>query len=313
MAPPETLTVASNEGGTRLDVFLLRRLSVSSRATVQKWIRQGNVLINGKSAKSSLKLHAGDRIEIHHAENATNSAILVPWDTQLDIVYEDESILAINKPSGMVTHPGAGNRTRTLANAVQSMRPEMSGVGHPLRPGIVHRLDKETSGLVLLAKTQDAYAYLVRLFKDRAIEKHYRAIAYGEFPHAEGRIEKALGRDPHDRKKISTRARQSRSAITLTRVLQNLGFATVLDVQILTGRTHQIRVHLSSEHHPIVGDGKYGGGDWNRISDPKLRAQLRDGGFFGLHSYSLKFAHPADARPMLLQAPLPQLWLELIR
>jgi 23S rRNA pseudouridine1911/1915/1917 synthase len=313
LAPPEVFTVSSDESETRLDVFLLHRLSVSSRATVQKWIRQKNVLINGKSAKSSHKLHPGDRIELNRPAESAASATLAPWDFPLDVVYEDESILAINKPSGMVTHPGAGNRSHTLANAVLSMHPELSAVGHPLRPGIVHRLDKETSGLVLLARTQEAYAHLVRLFKDRAIEKHYRAFAYGEFPHTEGRIEKALGRDPRDRKKISIRARQSRSAVTLYRVLQKSGYASLLDVQILTGRTHQIRVHLSSEHHPIVGDGKYGGGDWNRIPDPKLREMLRNAAFFGLHSYSLKFAHPADARPMLLQAPLPKLWNELGR
>jgi 23S rRNA pseudouridine1911/1915/1917 synthase len=300
--------VSKDQAGTRLDVFLTHHLPHETRSTIQKWIRQCAVTVNGRESKSAHRLQCKDRIEIDKPESHPKSGILDPWEYPLTLLYEDEDLLAINKPSRLVTHPGAGRSNHTLANALIFLRQEIRNVGHPLRPGIVHRLDQETSGILLVAKNEQSYLALSAMFKERKIEKHYRALAYGKMRQNEGKIDHALGRDPKDRKKISVRARQSRSAVTIYRVLKQYDFAALLDVRIVTGRTHQIRVHLTSEGHPLVGDSKYGGGNWNRISDLHLRNAFKQAGFFGLHALSLDFRHPSTGVAMHLEAPLPASW-----
>ena len=302
---------SSSEDGIRLDIFLARQIDHESRATIQKWIERGSILLNGQATKPGHKMHPGDRVEVDVPEKVSQHESLQPWICPLEILYEDRALLAINKPAGVVTHPGAGNRKETIANALILLYPEIKNVGHPVRPGIVHRLDKETSGVLLVAKTEVSYLALSRMFKERKIEKHYRAFAYGTFRLREGTIDKALGRDPKDRKKISVRAKRSRNAVTLYRVLKQFEFATLLDILLVTGRTHQIRVHLSSEGHPIVGDLRYGGGNWNRITNPQLRAELKQADFFGLHAFSLDFSHPLSGVPMHLEASLPSIWHEI--
>jgi len=301
-------TVSEAEAGIRLDLYLVPKLKTQSRASIQHLIQRAKILLNGRLSKSSHKIQTGDLIDVDLEEKDFDDVRLEPWDYRLSVLYEDQWLMAVEKPAHMVVHPGAGRSTHTLVHALLKILPEIKSVGHPLRPGIVHRLDKETSGVLLIAKTQETYHALSTMFKERRIEKYYRAAAYGVFREKQGRIDKPLGRDLKDRKRISVRAKKSRNAVTLYRVLRDYDFGSLLDVQILTGRTHQIRVHLASESHPIIGDSKYGGGNWNRIPDLQLRDSLHKIHFFGLHAFSLDFSHPSTGAPLHIEAPLPSSW-----
>ena len=304
--------ITAEDAGIRIDRFLAARFSSDSRTSIRKWLEQQIVLINGKPAKPAYKLRTGDSVVIPEIpQRSVVSSELTPWEFPLKILYEDDFLLSIDKPAGIVVHPGAGVRDHTIAHAALYHVPQIRVVGHPGRPGVVHRLDKETSGVLLLAKNQETYLKLVHLFKDRKIQKHYRAAVFGKMANTHGRIEKALGRDPLDRKKISIRAKTKRPAVTLYHVLKNYEFGALMDVQILTGRTHQVRVHLASENHPIIGDTKYGGANWNRISDVELRNRLKLAAFFGLHALSLDFAHPITGKELHLEAELPEIWNSL--
>jgi 23S rRNA pseudouridine1911/1915/1917 synthase len=310
--PARSFLISGENLGIRIDRFLTQHYQELSRSAIQKWFDNEKVRVNDHTVKASYKLRDQDRIEVvEDSAKVSESIGLTPWNFPLEILFEDDAVLAINKPAHMVVHPGAGVSHHTIVHAVLHKVPGIREVGHPVRPGIVHRLDKETSGILLLAKTQEAYLKITSLFKDRLIRKHYRAVIFGRMEKMQGRIEKSLGRDPSNRQKISVRARRARPAVTLYSVLLNYDFGSLLDVEILTGRTHQIRVHLSSENHPILGDTKYGGGNWNRIQNVNQRNRLKQAAFFGLHAFSLDFDHPMSGEHLYLQAPLPQIWKEL--
>ncbi|MBS1811619.1 MAG: RluA family pseudouridine synthase [Acidobacteria bacterium] len=298
--PEIAITVSPELAGTRLDAFLAAQLADVSRATIQKAIQQGECLVNERAAKASYKVRAGDEIQLDLPEVAPLEA--VPENIPLDIVYEDDELIVINKPAGMVVHPGAGVKSGTLANALVYHFNQLSRQ-NSLRPGIMHRLDVGTSGLIVVAKTDRAHQNLAAQFEARTTEKHYTALVYGVVKDASGRIDAPIGRDPRNRVKMAVRP-QGRAALTLYRVVERFDDFTLLDVEIKTGRTHQIRVHLAHIKHPIVGDATYDGGRVNTVKDARLRSAIEKLERPFLHAASLGFSHPANGEKKSFILPL---------
>jgi 23S rRNA pseudouridine1911/1915/1917 synthase len=298
-----TFTVAPEEAGARLDVYLAARLGTASRAQIQRAIENEEISVNDRPTKASYKVRAADSIEGEVTSATPLTA--APEPIPLEIVYEDAELIVVNKPAGMVVHPGAGVHSGTLANALV-YHFENAAVGDPLRPGIVHRLDVGTSGLIVAAKTEQAHLDLATQFADRQVEKLYLALAYGAILQNEGRIETNIGRDPRQRVKMAVLPTgRGRSALTLYRVRQRVPDFTLLEVEIKTGRTHQIRVHLASIKHPVVGDETYDNGRGKTLKDPQLRAKVSRLGRPFLHATSLAFTHPVTRYKMEFTAELP--------
>jgi 23S rRNA pseudouridine1911/1915/1917 synthase len=291
----------------RLDQYLLARLPGESRSQIQSWIRAGRVRVNGVRTKTGHPVRAGDDVEIDEPDNPP--ALPRPENIPIEILYQDAEIAVVNKPAGLATHGGAGTREGTLVNALLF---HLGGIdtGEPLRPGIVHRLDKGTSGLLVVARNASAHRGLQAQFKSREVRKEYRALVYGRPPARAGTLDWPIGRDPVHRKKFSTRARRSRSAITRYALERAVGPFSLLRVAIETGRTHQIRVHLARLGTPVVGDALYGGSRFRTLGDAALRAAAADLGRVFLHAELLEFDHPATGERMRFQAPLPA---ELVR
>jgi 23S rRNA pseudouridine1911/1915/1917 synthase len=290
---------AADEAGTRLDVFLSRRLPALSRSHLQKLITAGHVRVDGAIARNSLALRAGAAIDVSHPPTAPSG--VAPEALPLSVIYDDEDLAVIDKPAGMVVHPAAGHRTGTVVNALLHHLEGLSGIGGVDRPGIVHRLDRGTSGLMVVAKHDAAHADLSRQFHDRLVTKEYLALVWGT-PQQGAIIDRPIGRHPRERKKMSTRASRGRTAVTRIVEVEPLGDASLVRVTIGTGRTHQIRVHLSESGHPIVGDALYGG-ERRRVTQ-KMSVVSTLGRPF-LHAARLEFAHPRDARRLAFDAPLP--------
>lgn len=287
----------------RVDLFLKEKIKDLSRAQIQKIIKEGKVLVNGQPVKASHKLKAGEVVEFSY-EPLPAEIELKPEKINFEIIYEDDQILVINKPSGLVVHPGAGIRSGTLVNGLISLYPEIRGVGSPARPGIVHRLDKETSGLMVVARTQKAYLSLRQQFEDRLVKKTYLALARGRFREKKGTIDLPIGRHVHHREKISVKTRKPRVAITHYEVLEEFRETTLLALRPVTGRTHQLRVHLSAIGHPLAGDSRYGGGG------KKQRGKFSR---LFLHAWKLSFIHPVSGKTMEFECPLPaelENWLQ---
>lgn len=300
-------TVELEQQGTRLDTYLAERLHGHSRAQIQRAIECDLISVNDRNTKASHRLHAGDRVEgdlLPTAQLAARAEAI-----PLVIVYEDEQIVVIDKPAGMVVHPGAGISSGTLANALVyhlNVGGNVSGSGDPSRPGIVHRLDQGTSGLLVAAKNESAQLHLSRQFAERNVEKKYFALVYGRVAADQGRIEAPIGRDTRNRTRMAVRSNGGgRYALTLYRVQRRLKDFTLLDVDIKTGRTHQIRVHLAHIGHPVVGDPTYDGGRGKSLKDPRMRAAIATLGRPFLHAAYLAFVHPATGRRMAFCADMP--------
>lgn len=305
-ALPRTMTfpVGPEQARMRLDVFLAGADPAFSRAQIQAAIDEGHVSVSGKAPKASLHLKAGDLVSLY-LEPAIE-ATAVPEDIPLNIIYEDATLLVINKPAGMVVHPAPGNPDGTLVNALLFHCQDLSGIGGVLRPGIVHRLDKETSGLIVAAKTDDAHRKLSAQFERHEIHKKYVALVWGDMKGASGEIMLPVGRHPKDRKKMSTKSRSGKDALTLWKVRERYGTATLLDIEIKTGRTHQIRVHLSERGYPVIGDAVYGNPSKLQIvKNAELKAAVKLLTRQALHACELSFIHPQSGDRMVFSAPLP--------
>jgi 23S rRNA pseudouridine1911/1915/1917 synthase len=299
--PHHTFTVSNESEGARLDRFLVSVLAGQSRSQIQRLIRDGHVRLAGHGVKANQAVKHGQEISVEIPEPA--GSVLEPEALPLAIVYQDSDIIVVDKPAGMVVHPAAGHSSGTLVNALLHHVDDLSGIGGERRPGIVHRLDRGTSGLMVVAKNDVAHDELARQFHDREVEKEYIALVWGDV-HAGRRIDQPIGRDPSNRKKMSARARRSREAVTRVVRARRVGPAlTLVHVAIYTGRTHQIRVHLSAIGHPVVGDPLYGGVRRRIPGDIRAVTHL-DRPF--LHAARLAFAHPIDGRRLEFTSELPE-------
>jgi 23S rRNA pseudouridine1911/1915/1917 synthase len=284
-----SFTVESDD--ERLDKAISTHAPNLSRASAQRLIKDGAATVNGRPSKPSYRVQAGDEIVVHIPIELPEQVL--PEDIPLDIVYEDEVLLVIDKPAGMVVHPGAGHTSGTLVNAVLAHCPQLTDVGGADRAGIVHRLDKDTSGLILVAKDDATHSALQRQFKRRQVAKTYLALVEGQVQPREGIIEAPIGRDKRQRKKMAV-VRRGREAQTMYRIIEYLADHTLLEVRPHTGRTHQVRVHLAWLGYPIVGDAVYG---------HRRQRLLRSRHF--LHAARLRFTHPATGKEIEFEAPLP--------
>lgn len=297
------LTVPDGEAGERLDRWLQQRLAEYSRARIQEWIRGGRVRVNGAASRPAHRLRGGERIEVEPAPPPPLRA--APEPIPIRVLYEDDDVIAVDKPAGMVVHAGAGRQTGTLVNALLHRYGRLSEAGGPLRPGIVHRLDRQTSGVILVARNDRAHRSLAAQFAARRIEKVYLALVHGEIAQEQGRVEAPIARDPARRVRMSARLGHGRAALTEFRVLRRFPGFTFLEVHLKTGRTHQIRTHLAWLGRPIVGDRLYGAPRRIEGRPPLDR--------YFLHAHRIRFLHPATGRPVAIESPLPSelaRWLE---
>ena len=310
--------VGAPSAGTRLDLFLVAACSDLSRSRIQKLIEDGAVRLSGAPAKRSHVVRAGDEVEVEVPEPRTSE--LLPEEIPLSILYEDEHLLAIDKPAGLVVHPSPGHASGTLVNALLHHVRDLEGIGGELRPGIVHRLDRDTSGVLLVAKTDLAHASLSRQLKKRAMRKEYLALAAGIPRVRKGEVAFAIGRDPRDRKRMKAfraaeqpppGAREARTLYEIERDWFPLGL-TLLRCRLVTGRTHQIRVHLAASSLPLVGDPVYGRPRYERVGDPALKRRLVDFPRQALHAERVGFRHPSTHESIEIVAPLPRDLADLI-
>ena len=292
-------TVGPALRGERLDRAIASSLPELSRSRVQALLEAGRVQVDGKQGRASLRLKGGETLDV--TIPPPEPAVPEPEDIPLTLLHQDRDLLVLDKPAGLVVHPAAGHARGTLVNALLHHVSGLSGVGGVLRPGIVHRLDKETSGCLVVAKNDAALQALQRAFQARSVEKTYLALMHGQ-PADTGKLETLHGRHPRDRKRFTGRAKAGKPAVTTWRVRTRLHGAALLEVGLETGRTHQIRVHLSELGHPLLGDALYGG---TRKGDARVKAVQQLLGRQALHAWRLAFAHPRTGKPIRAEAPIP--------
>jgi 23S rRNA pseudouridine1911/1915/1917 synthase len=290
--------------GIRLDVILARHLSIS-RSFAAKLIDEGRVMVEGSMRRPSFKPKDGMRV--HGTYSTMEEGFpLKACEIPIDVIYEDQWIIVINKPAGLTVHPGSGNADGTLVNALLAKYPQIKGVGNPDRPGIVHRLDKMTSGVMVVARSSDSYAILANAFKTHEHRRVYLAICYGHMPQIQGTIETFMQRNPKDRKRMTSRADTGRRAVTHWEVVKQWKGFSLLQLTLQTGRTHQIRVHLSDMGHPVVGDPQYGGRRRaNSIEDPLLQSYMKTLERQMLHASTLGIIHPITNKLMEFKSAMP--------
>lgn len=295
------LQVESTENNIRIDKYISEKNQEQSRSYLQKLIKEGKVTVNGVPVKSNYKVQGGDSIIVQVPE--LEEPDILPEDIPLDILYEDDDVLVINKPKGMVVHPSAGHYTHTVVNAVMyHCRENLSGINGVMRPGIVHRIDMDTTGAIVICKNDNAHQNLAQQLKDHTITRKYRAIVGGNFKEDSGTISGDIGRHPVDRKKMAVVSRNGKPAVTHYKVLERFGSYTYIECQLETGRTHQIRVHMASKNHPLLGDQVYG-----PAKCPfHLQGQC-------LHAMVLGFIHPVSGEYMEFEAPLPDYFTHLLQ
>jgi 23S rRNA pseudouridine1911/1915/1917 synthase len=299
------LIISRAHSGQRLDVFLAQSDAKLSRSRIKRLVEEGDVLVNGILPKPSQQLREGDTINLKI--KPAEEAIAVAQNIPLDIVYEDDAIIVVNKPAGIVVHPAPGNPDNTLVNALLFHCKNLSGIGGVIRPGIVHRLDKGTSGLIVAAKTDEAHRSLSSQFENHEVHKTYQALVWGDVKGNQGEIIMAVGRHPVNRKKMSTKSRRGKDALTLWKVRERYGAATLLDVEIKTGRTHQIRVHLSERGYPLIGDDVYGRTSRGRaLREPALKEKIKALDRQALHAAKLSFLHPVSGERVVFTSQMPQ-------
>jgi 23S rRNA pseudouridine1911/1915/1917 synthase len=300
----EFIAPAEGEPG-RLDQFVARSVEGMTRSTVQRLIDEGRVTVDGKVEKPSLKLRGGECIVV--AVPPPAPAVPAAEEIPLVILHEDSDLVVVNKPAGMVVHPGAGTPGGTLVNALLAHCTDLSGIGGEIRPGIVHRIDKDTTGVLVVAKNDRSHEGLARQFREHTIKRIYLALIFGSPKTDTGRIEGAIGRHPTDRKRMSGKAKHGKHAVTHWKVLGRYPGMTLLRLRLETGRTHQIRVHLAEAGHPLVGDEVYGGaGRANDLRDPVLKRLVRELGRQALHAKTLGFIHPASGVYVEFDTELPE-------
>ena len=297
--------VPDSDGRKRLDIFLSEQNLPVSRSRIKRLIDTKLIKVNDISTKASFKVTRGDLVKVSIPEPIPVDPS--PENIPLDILYEDSFIILVNKPAGLVVHPASGNYSRTLVNALLYYSHDLSGIGGVIRPGIVHRIDKNTSGVLVVAKSDFAHQSLASQFEKHSITRKYTGIAYGTFKNEKGTITSLIGRHPVDRKKMSTKARSGKKAVTHWRVIRQFDEIALLEINLETGRTHQIRVHLADIQHPIIGDPVYSSNKkLLTIKNDRLRNRLKSLNRQALHATLLGFNHPETGEYMEFSAPLPE-------
>lgn len=296
-----SFVISEKENGERIDLVVSLRIETISRSQVASFIKSGLIKIDGREIKPGYHVHEGEMVTGFLPLPKEYSC--EPEDIYFETLYEDSDLIVLNKPAGLVVHPAPGHEKGTLVNALMARCPDLQGIGGELRPGIVHRLDKDTSGLMIAAKNQRAHMALIDMFKERLVSKKYLAIVVGVPSVKDGSIEFSIGRHPVERKKMSVISRSSRNALTLWKLVDSFGCASLIEADIKTGRTHQIRVHFDAIGHPVAGDSVYG-----IKKNLELKKRIGSALFpvrHMLHSWSLSFCHPVTGVPLEFFAELP--------